>query len=204
MAKTTATTGATTCGLMEVLAVHIVGEMPLIVHNGQLADPLNPFTKALKVATGVRKKTDADHAEVARLEFMGSLYIGGDPPVPVIPGYFVEGALKGAAAKHKLKKDVAGGVYCMGDFPLIYPGPKDPDEMWKDGRFRFTRRVKLGRVAIMRTRAIFMPWEVKIEVSFYKDLIDRENVVKVLNTCQSTGFGEWCPKYGRFRIESIK
>jgi len=34
----------------------LTGISPLIVHNGQLADPLNRFSKLMKAVTGKRKK----------------------------------------------------------------------------------------------------------------------------------------------------
>jgi len=43
------------------------------MHNGQLADPMNRFTKAIKEITGKRKKSDSDHMEISHLEFLGSL-----------------------------------------------------------------------------------------------------------------------------------
>ena len=44
---------------------------PLIMHNGQLADPFNHFSKAKKEITGKRAKTDADMMEIARLDWFG-------------------------------------------------------------------------------------------------------------------------------------
>ena len=41
----------------------------LIMHNGQTADPLNPFSKAMKEISGKRKKTDTDYEAMANIEF---------------------------------------------------------------------------------------------------------------------------------------
>ena len=54
-----------------------------LMHNGQLSDPLNEWTKAKKKITDKKKKTDADHEEVSRLEWMGGLYLfNGAPCIP--------------------------------------------------------------------------------------------------------------------------
>ena len=75
----------------------ITGVAPLVMHNGQLANPLNPFAKALSRVSGKRKKTEADYEELARIEFLGGLYVGDDGPC--IPGEVIEGALFRAAKK---------------------------------------------------------------------------------------------------------
>ena len=55
----------------------------IIPHNGQTADPRNRFSKAMKLISGKRKKTDSDLDELARLEFLAGLYLeGGDIVIP--------------------------------------------------------------------------------------------------------------------------
>ena len=41
------------------LTYKITGDAPLIMHNGDLANPLSKAAKALKQVTGKKKKTDA-------------------------------------------------------------------------------------------------------------------------------------------------
>ena len=62
-------------GAYHSLTFRIIGASPLLHHNGQLADPLNPHAKAMARVSSKRKKTEADHAELSDLEFMGSLYL---------------------------------------------------------------------------------------------------------------------------------
>ena len=65
--------------------ITITGTAPLLMHNGRLANPLDPSTQALKSLTSKRKKTDDDLFDIARAEFLGGLYI--DPDVgPYVPG----------------------------------------------------------------------------------------------------------------------
>ena len=54
----------------------------------------------MKAITSNRKKTDADLDELARLEFMGGLYLNKEGRV-IIPAYVMEGCLigKGGAAR---------------------------------------------------------------------------------------------------------
>jgi len=72
------------------LNVEIKGVSPLLLHNGQLADPLNQYTRALKQQTSKRKKTDVDLMEIRRLEWEGGFY-RDDQDRPCIPGENIEG-----------------------------------------------------------------------------------------------------------------
>jgi len=47
----------------------------LIMHNGQTADPLNPFSKAMKEISSKRKKTDTDYEAMANIEYRAGLYL---------------------------------------------------------------------------------------------------------------------------------
>ena len=83
---------------------HIRGVAPLLMHNGQLANPMNKFAKAMKAVTSKRKKTDEDHIELARLEFLGGLY-ADDQGRAVLPGEVIEGTIVAGAKKTKKGKD---------------------------------------------------------------------------------------------------
>lgn len=76
----TATTSAPTTGAVDDLyrsiRCKITGDS-LLLHNGALASPLNPATKAIKIITNKRsKKTDTDVEMLTRLEALGGLYLG--------------------------------------------------------------------------------------------------------------------------------
>ncbi|GAI35123.1 unnamed protein product, partial [marine sediment metagenome] len=126
--------------MSEKLTFRIRGVVPLLMHNGELADPSYWYNQAIKEITSKRAKTEADREELARLEWMGSLYLLEDEPC--IPGYVLEGALigrGGAARKQKMGRQAAAGLYVVDDFPLEYDGPRDPKELWKVEKFRFRR-----------------------------------------------------------------
>jgi hypothetical protein len=65
----------------QTLTYKLTSSAPLIMHNGQTADPLNKWSKSLKQISSKRMKTDADYEEMARIEFMAGLYLGKDGPV---------------------------------------------------------------------------------------------------------------------------
>lgn len=191
---------------METLRFRIEGLAPLLMHNARLADPLDSATKALASVTGKRKKTDADIEEIARLEFMGSLYLNGDNE-PVIPARLIYGCLAGrGSSSRKLKEGplAKAGLFVVGNFPLEYDGPKNPDELWKDQRFRSRVNARVGTATIMRTRPIFEEWGVEIEIQLNPTIVNRERVIEWLELSgEQVGIGDWRPQHGRFTVEVL-
>ena len=51
------------------------GGSPLICHNERLADPLDPFTRAISAISKKRSKQEADHLEIGHLECLGGLWL---------------------------------------------------------------------------------------------------------------------------------
>jgi len=191
--------------MIEKLNFRIAGTAPLIMHNGQLADPANEWTRAVKEISGKRKKTEADYKEMARLEWMGALYL--QDGCPCIPGHVFEAALigkGGAARKQKMGKQAAAGLYVTKNFPLIYEGPSDPKELWLDEKFRFVVAVKVGQARIMRTRPIFHEWSAEVEIEFDPDLVNADDVRLWVRTAgYEVGLMDWRPKFGRFDVTEI-
>lgn len=75
----------------------LVGDAPMIQHNGQTADPLNRFSKQLKALSGKKKKTDSDLEEMAKIEFMAGLYLSKEGPI--IPATMIDACVIEAAKK---------------------------------------------------------------------------------------------------------
>lgn len=154
--------------------------------------------------TSKRKKVDADYEELARLEFMGGLYIGEDMH-PIIPGYVMEATLigkGGAARKERLGKEAAAALFVVNDFPLIYEGPKTPKELWADKQFVFQALVTIQRAKIKRTRPIFREWAANILVEFNDNLLDGEQVKRWVEVAgEQVGLMDWRPRFGRFEVK---
>src|SRR6187399_3268376 len=116
------------------LSLKITGSVPLILHNGQTADPLNPHTKSIAEITGKTKKTDADHREVARREFYASLYT--DEGRVCIPWEMAEALLINGAKKKRRGPDAKAGIIVENNSILEYEGPTSIDELWANEKFR--------------------------------------------------------------------
>jgi hypothetical protein len=150
--------------MFEKYSCRITGVAPLILHSGQLADPLNDYAKEMKKISGKRHKTEADLEELARLEWHGSLYLSEGQVV--IPGEVLEAHLVEAAKKRKKGQQAKASLFCDGVFPLVYDGPGDVHALWQDGAYRLTTGVKVQRNRIMRTRPYFESWALSAQVLY--------------------------------------
>lgn len=184
----------------------ITGVCPLLMHNGQMANPLNPYAKALKAISGKRNKTDADHEEMAHIEFLASLYLNEDGD-PCIPSSNIRGMLLGkggASRKRKLGKEAQLAMFVSGDYPLLYDGPRDPEELWKDEEFRFAQMLTVQTSKVLRTRPIFKEWSSEVEVFYNPDYIENDMVEYLVGLGGAeVGIMDWRPTYGRFNVEVI-
>ena len=186
--------------MIEKYACRITGVAPLILHNGQLANPLNYFAKEMKKISGKRHKTEADLEQLARLEWHGSLYLSNGRVV--IPGEVLEAHLVEAAKKVKKGQQAKAGLFCDGIFLLDYDGPRDVEALWADEAFRETVGVRVQRNRIMRTRPIFRTWSLSFEVQYNSSQLNLEEIAEFARIGgEQIGLGDWRPRFGRYMVE---
>lgn len=188
------------------VSVEVRSLAPLMCHNGQLANPLNKWVREIaKITSKKKNKTDDDMVEMARLEFMGGLYLT-KKNVPCIPDTVIEGFFGRAAKKINKGPQGQAGIYAKGEWPLIYDGPKDPDKMWASGDFHDIRGCKLaGKSTVMRCRPIFHKWGLKFELLCDTEIISIPTVKDILDVGRTkAGFGDYIPKFGRFVVVSFE
>lgn len=180
------------------------GTRPLLVHNVQLASPLNRYAKALKAANSKRTKTDEDRVAIARIEFEGSLYFDSEIG-PYVPSQNVLAALVEGGRLTKAGKKVERGV--MVDdlvLPLIYRGPRDVDGLWGNGESEFVdmRTVVIMRNKIDRCRPIFKEWAFEADITIDPSVIDLDEFEEVSrNAGAMAGIGDYRRLFGRFSTE---
>lgn len=191
--------------MYEKLSVEIKGLTPTVMHNGQLSNPLNKWVKAIKLLTGKgKKKTDADIAEIMRLEWMGGLYVD-EQHRPCWPGENIAAMIKVAARATKQGKDVERGLQIGGLWPLKYEGPKDLDVLFADERFSMVNSVKVNNSRVIRCRPQFPNWSLEFDLEYLPDQ---------LNPADIKGFIEYAgiyvalsdrrPQWGRFEVRQCK
>ena len=186
----------------QVSHFRITGVSPLLMHNGLLADPLNPHAKAIAQVASKRRKTEADHRQLAELEFLGSLYLSGGKPC--IPAEMMQAALVKAAGQERRGPKAKAGLVVHDDLGLDYDGPTDPHALWADEGFRLRSSVRIGTSRIMRTRPRFSAWSAELAVAFLPALLNPSDVRSFLVTAgEQIGIGDWRPRFGRFRVDDL-
>ncbi len=183
---------------LDANGVTATGGSPLLMHNEQLADPLADITRSIGKITAKRKKTEADHIEIARLEFLGGLYMDNDGPC--IPAWNVLRCLQDGASRHRRGQDVLRGITPIDDTAsLDYEGPRDPDVMWKEGGFSLRKSIGVRGNRTMRTRPMFIDWHFQLTIEVDATVWDEDT----LSTCWHDagiycGIGDMRPIHGRF------
>ena len=184
------------------LRFRITGASALLMHNGLLADPLNPHAKAIAQVAAKRRKTEADYLRLAELEFLGSLYLSGG--APCIPAEMMEAALVRAAAQERRGPKARAGLLVQHDLQLEYEGPRDPHALWADAAFRLRAPVRVGMSKVMRTRPMFRAWAAELAVEFLPGLLNASEVRGFLVAAgEQIGIGDWRPRFGRFWVEDL-
>ncbi len=188
--------------MIEKVRFHVAGVVPMLMHNGQLANPLNKWSKEMKKVSSKRKKTDEDYERMAYLEFMGGLYLDEDLS-PCVPGEVLTACIIEGAKKQKRGTAFKPAVFVQGNYPLIYKGPRDPESLWKQEEFRDIRGVRVGQAKVMRTRPRFKTWELKFEVDYNPKLVNKEEIEEaVVAAGQQCGIGDHIPQFGRFSLKA--
>jgi hypothetical protein len=188
--------------LKQVQKYHLTSVAPLLMHNGQLSDPLNQWSQAIKKITDKRKKTLADLEEVGRLEWYGSLYLFGGRPA--IPRDAIKATLLRAARTLKKGPQVKAGIVVMDHAIIAYDGPETPDELWQDKRFVYRTPKSLAGKRLVRTRPIFEEWETDIVIAFNDEVFNPAEITELVTIAgNSIAFLEERPEYGRFEASLI-
>ena len=190
--------------------VKIKGIRPLLMHNGQLADPLNEWAQALAERTKKKNKTLADHEEIGRVEFQGGLYWFDGP---VVPSSAIEAMLKRGAMLSRKGKQMTAGVEVLEDMAsLEYDGPRDRAALWdaKDqhGKRRFSDRrgVRVKQNVVIRTRPRFDAWALTFTVNIWQHAsVNPSDVEAALRDAgYAVGLFDFRPKFGLFEVESFE
>lgn len=177
----------------------LTGTSPLLQHNVQLADPGNEWVRQIKEITSKRKKTDEDRQAIEKLEWFGGLYVGKDGPV--MPTSALRKCLVNAARITKTGKQVERAVAFMSfDVPIVYEGPRNPAEMFKNPKFHHRAIVGIQRAKTVRVRPKYPEWALIAEAELLADVLDFDELQRVTalaGTAEGIGDGR-AIGFGRF------
>lgn len=185
----------------KVVNVEIEGDGGIVLHNGQTANPLNPYAKAIKQISSKRKKVDADHEAMAELEWEAGLYLDDGKNV-YLPGYVIEACIVNGAKKTKDGQTAKTCLFVDGDAEFFVDGKSIKlDDIKGNPKYQLAVPVKVQTARIMRTRPMFKNWSAKFTLHLMKDVANTQAVKDwVQNAGSLVGLCDWRPRYGRFRV----
>jgi hypothetical protein len=189
----------------------IKGIRPFVMHNSRLADPLDDYTKALQHATKKKNKSDEDHIEIGRIEFVGGMYHDGKLG-PYVPADNLQAMIEKGAAKRKLGPVCKAHVGVLeptsgaAGYALDYKGPRDIKALWEDKNFVLRKGARVKQARVIRTRARFpVGWSVEFQVEVLAGGMSQAQLEEaIIDGGLYHGLGDWRPRYGRFELVSIK
>lgn len=191
---------------MKEIKLKITGLSPLLMHSDRMSNPLDAITKAHKVLTSKRKKTDEDHVAIAKSEWMGSLY--HDPKQGLfLPSQNVMSSIRGGAKLNKLGTQFGRAALCLEErLTLATQLPKDLNAAWEMGQFTDARSVVVQRARLMRYRPRFDQWSTTITIHYAPDVLDKAQIIQAAeNAGRLIGIGDFRPEksgiFGRFQVE---
>lgn len=186
------------------LTLELTGDGPMMQHNGQLADPLNPYAKQMKEISGKRKKTDDDHETLGNLEFRGSLYetpegLIGLPTMSVVASIYKAATnwKLGEATKRAIRfSDTVEALIIDGEHVKAdeYLGVKGPEVVDR-------RPVVVQRNRVIRTRPLIFDWSATFHIELDGQELSFRDMPQILERGgRICGVGEMRPTYGRYTV----
>lgn len=195
---------------MATLKVRLTGDIQLLMHNGQMSDPENPFAQELKAITVKKKKTLEDYAAIKKVEFRGGLY-WDEELGPYVPKANLKACLVEGGRISRQGTDLERAVSIMEPrVKLEYKGPREIDKMFADPNFVNTTGVSSqgvkGGGRTQRTRPMFPSgWHVTFTILYSERVVDRDGLLRALqDAAELTGLMDGRPDYGKFSYKVLE
>jgi hypothetical protein len=189
--------------MFQELQFSFTGVCPLLMHNGHMADPFNPYTKKLKSLTDLKKKSTEVLEQIGRMEWEAGLYLD-ENGVPTLPPLVVEATILAGAKKSRLGPSFKSGFFVQ-SVKFTSPGihQKTLDELYESNRHHSVVRVNTSRV--VRVRPIFHTWELLGTAQFDDEQLDEAQVLRAMaDAGRVCGIGDYRPQYGRFDVVEVE
>lgn len=186
------------------IRLELTGTSPMLMHNINLADPDNEFTRQIKTYTDKRKKTEDDRRAIERLEWFGGLYTANGRIV--MPTGNIRKSFINAGKISKQGTQVTRSLQFTDlHVPLAYDGPEDLDLLFKDPAFSNRAAVGISGKRTMRVRPQFMTWAIVADALLLEDVMDIDDLERVAKRAGlAEGLGDnRVNGYGRFQVRVV-
>lgn len=152
------------------------------MNNGRGIDAEDPLSRMISELSAKKPRTDADNAEINRLEWFRALYHAEDIGL-YIPAANIWRCMRNAGIVVDRKqggKWIERGLALATDrIPLIYPGPRDMNELYGMSEYRLRGPAKIGQSRIMKTWPIIPRWSLTFEAEMAEDILNFEQLARV-------------------------
>lgn len=187
------------------ITITLTGICPMLQHNGRLANPIDPHTRALKELTAKRTKTDDDLIRIMATEARGGCW---ETPSGLLglPTAAVWRSIYDSAKAFKLGEQIKRALlFADPEYvdPLLIDGETQDCDIWvKDYDHIDYRPAKVQGRKVMRARPLIPAgWESTHTFELLDDVIDGRDLTPVIERAgRLTGVGDWRPTYGRFEV----
>jgi hypothetical protein len=179
------------------------------MHNGRLANPLDPHTQAIAAISRKRNKTLEDFQQLAVLEARGGMWETEDGKLG-LPIQNIWRSFYDAAKGYKLGEDVKRALLCEPTVaPLTIEGEIfDCDEYLasatngKAHRLLYTP-VVVNRRRTMRARTVVPAgWTCTATFTLMTEILEPGRLSPVFERAgKYVGVGDWRPTYGTYVVE---
>jgi hypothetical protein len=172
-----------------------------MLHNGRLANPVDPYTRALKALTSKRSKTDDDLSAMMAVEASGASYETPEGYIG-LPDANVWRSIQESAKAYKRGADVSRAVIYDPEHiaPLAIDGEvvKVDDFLKRDDAIDY-RPVGVNGRTVMRARPIIRNWSSHHDFEVYDDIVMVEDLRRFAERAgRLQAVGDHRPQYGRF------
>lgn len=183
--------------------IKAVGTKPLLLHNVDLANPRNEYARKMTELRGIpsRRRTDDWLDEMEYVSFMGAFYDIPDVDGIGIPAENIRQSLIAAAKINRLGTQAKRAIMVtVPAVPLIFEGPRKPQELWDAGKFKITRMIRGTGGASPTTYPIFHDWAVKVpfelddaalNVRDLTQIAERAGRMEGLGASRKQGYGRY-------------
>ena len=197
---------------MEIQA-KIRGVRPLLMHNGAGVDNTTDHAKEKAALSKKKPKTPADEREIARLDFVGALYVDEAGKIIIPDVNILAVIIEGAKAFKHGPKAKAGlfigdhGALNFGDPKIKNDGKGTVEALWESGRYTDRRRARIPPrtgASIMITRPCFKKWSCTFGLDIDEEICNPDDVPRWLEMGgKRSGLGDYRPMFGRFEVEEF-
>lgn len=175
----------------------------MLMHNGRLANPLDPYTREIASIAKKRNKSDDDLAALMSIEARGACYETEDGLLG-LPTANIWAAIYVAAKAFKLGEDIKRALtYEATEIaPLAIDGEvvAASEYLRWEGAIDY-RSVVVQRRRTMRARPIIANWQSEHHMILDEEVVNLDRLTPVFARAgKYVGVCDWRPIYGRFAL----